>query len=79
MVRKLVAESELVAHLNEEIHKHDVCADCRFEHVMQLSELDPQGCNWADPNLRCSGQPASICLPVARQVVDAARAQFNIK
>lgn len=78
MSRKLVTESELFFHLNEEIHNHDVCADCRFEHVT-LQEADLQGCNWAEPILRCSGQPASICLPAARQIVDAARAQFNIK
>lgn len=79
MSQKLVTEAELVTHLNEEITKHEECADCRFEHVMQLRKLDPQGCNWSEPNLRCSGQPASICLPIARQVVHAARARFNLK
>lgn len=79
MSRTLVTEAGLVAYLNQELLKHDTCAGCRFEHVAELSAPDSDGCNWADPNLRCSGVPVDVCLPAAQDVVRVARAAFNIK
>lgn len=79
MSRLLVTETGLVAHLNQGLLKHDTCTDCRFEHVAKLSAPDSEGCNWADPNLRCSGVTAVVCLPAAQHVVRSARAAFNIK
>ena len=79
MPRKLVTEAELIAYLNTELLKHDTCRDCRFERVAMLRTPDQEGCNWADPNLRCSGVPVSVCLPAAQSVVHSARAALNIK
>jgi hypothetical protein len=79
MPQKLLTESELVAHLNDELHKHEACADCHFEPVVKLVEPDAHGNNWLSPYLRCSGQRVSICTPIAEQVVYAARLLFNIK
>ncbi len=79
MSRKLVTESELVAYLNQELLKYDVCTNCRFEHIQRTLDFDSEGCNWSSPSLRCSGVPASVCRPTAEQVAHSARKIFNLK
>lgn len=79
MARNLLTEEELVSRLNQELRKHGECDDCKFEHVRKLTGLDSEGCNWAEPNLRCSGVPADVCVPSAKQVIREARAIYNLK
>lgn len=79
MNRKIVSEKELRAWMDAEIQKHDECADCRFGGIMPLQGTDDSGCNWSEPGLNCSGQPANICLPIARKVVAEARLRFNLE
>ena len=79
MSRRQIADDELLKYLNEELSKHGECADCRFEHVRKLGGIDSEGCNWLEPNLRCSGVPADVCTPVALQVIREARSIYNLK
>jgi len=78
MIRKLFTESELIAFLNAEIFKFDECKNCKFTSITRLDEEDADGCNWSSANLRCSGQPATVCASSADKVVSLARGKFNV-
>lgn len=77
--RKLLAKEKLLDWLNSAIRGSDVCDDCRFTSIRVNRVLDQDGCNWSIGNLRCSGQPAAVCEPIATRVVVKARAMFNVK
>lgn len=79
MSRTIVTKSQLLAWINAELAKHKECADCSATSVLPLSVADSEGCNWSSVSLRCSGTPASVCIPVANQVIAQARAQFYVK
>lgn len=79
MSRKLVSKEELRAWLDTQIQEHEECADCHFGGIMALRGTDATGCNWSEPVLTCSGQPAGICEPFARRVLAEAREKFNLK
>jgi|GEM_PF-391667 len=78
MPRTLVSEPELREWLDSQIQKHEECADCRFGGIMRLRGADDAGCNWSEPVLRCSGQPARLCVPIAIRVLTEARDKFNL-
>jgi len=78
MTRKPVPEHDLRKWLDTRIQKHDECADCRFGGIIPLRGTDDSGCNWSAPLLRCSGQPAENCLPIAIRVLAEAREKFNL-
>jgi len=79
MSRTIVTESELLDWINAELTKHEECANCSATAVLTLSDVDSEGCNWPSANLRCSGVPASVCMPMANQVIARARLRFNVK
>ena len=78
MARTVVSENELRKWLDAQIQKHEECAGCHFGGIMRLRRTDDTGCNWSDPVLTCSGQPARICVPIAAQVLAEARQKFNL-
>lgn len=77
MQRTLIGAGALRAWLNTELKMLDKCANCEFDEIMLIQSVDDSGCNWSDPWLRCSGQPAAICGPLAQKVVADARARFQ--
>ena len=79
MSRKLVSEEELRGSLDAQLKKHEECTDCHFGGIKRARGTDDTGCNWSDPVLSCRGQPADICAPIARRVIDEARAKFNLE
>ena len=79
MSRELVSEEELRAWLDAQIQEHEECSDCHFGGIMALRGTDDTGCNWSEPVLSCSGQPADICVPIARHVLAEAREKYNLK
>ena len=79
MHRTIVTESKLLELINAELAEHEECSDCRVTSVLKLRDVAPGGCNWSSPNLRCSGEPVSLCLPVANQVIAQISLQFNVK
>ncbi len=78
MSRTLVSEQELRNWLDVQIQKHEECADCRFGGIMRLRGTDDSGCNWSEPMLICSGQPAKICVPIGARVLAEACEKFNL-
>ncbi len=79
MDRKDVSDQELVEIINDELKKHEKCEECRVNGIMSLTEPDPEGCNWSEPYVTCSGTPAEICQPIAAQVISKLRAEYNLK
>lgn len=79
MVRKIVSQEQLLALLNNELHAHAECSQCRFTSVQKLADIDNIGCNWSHANLNCSGQPTAICRPVAEQVLAKAKEAYNVQ
>jgi hypothetical protein len=73
-----VSEQDLRKWLDTQIQKHEECADCHFGGIMRLRGTDGAGCNWSEPVLSCSGQPAKICVPIAARVLAEARDKFNL-
>ena len=78
MPRTVVSEQDLRNWLDTQIKKHEECADCHFGGIIRLRGSDDTGCNWSEPVLTCSGQPAKICVPIAAQVLAEARQKFNL-
>jgi hypothetical protein len=79
MAREDLTEQVLLAILNQQLLAHDNCSSCRFDGIGRLRNIDDNGCNWYNANLRCSGRPAEICLPVAREVISTAQEKYNLK
>jgi hypothetical protein len=79
MERKIITETELIEWMNNELHKEEGFKDCRFTSVLRLADKDEGGCNWSDPNIRCSGTEVDICQKRVFQIVSNARKLFNIK
>lgn len=79
MARELLSEDQLRRLLNDELSKHEECKDCKFSGIMGLQEEDEICCNWSEPYLNCSGQPADICLPIANQIIAGARKKYNLR
>ena len=78
MSRQTVIDSELVEIINSELSKHEECKNCRISGIMSAEE-DETGCNWSEPVIRCSGTPAEVCLPIASDIINRARKEFNLK
>ena len=78
MPRIVVSEEELLQILNARLQAHDECTDCRFTSVVRLQEQQSDGCNWSTANLRCSGTPASACMPIARAVITEVAETHNL-
>jgi hypothetical protein len=79
MERESVSQEELLAWINSEFSRHEECNACGVTSVMRLKGEDEDGCNWSGVNLRCSGVPADVCLPVANHVIAQAKMKFNVK
>ena len=79
MGRQSVSEDELLEWINSELSKDEQCNDCSFISVTRLRDEAPDGCNWSDAQLRCSGVSTQVCAPIAKSIIDQARKQFNIK
>ena len=79
MPRQLISNDHLLDILNRELSNHDTCTDCRFTSITLLRGVDESGCNWSTANLRCSGQPAEVCLPAAGRVINTAKDRYNIR
>lgn len=78
--RESVSRERLLAIMNEELAKHDLCEDCRFQGpIYQLQEIDETECNWPrDITLRCSGRSTEPCEEVASRIVADARRRYNL-
>jgi len=79
MDRTEVTKQELVEIINGELKKHETCEECRVNGIMSLTEADPEGCNWREPIVTCSGTPGEICRPTAVRVISKLRAEYNLK
>lgn len=79
MERQVITEIELIEWMNSELHKEDDFKDCKFTSVLRLADDDEIGCNWSDPNIRCSGITEPICQEKAAQIFSKAREMFSIK
>ena len=78
MIRKVIADSELLAWMNRQLHQDTDFTDCQFTSVTRLVEYDNIGCNWTNPNLRCSGIPVAVCQAAAAEIAERARQLFNV-
>lgn len=78
MQRKVIPEAELLAWMNQQLHQNSDYKDCQFTSVTRLAESDEIGCNWTNPNLRCSGTPAAVCQAGGAVIVERARQSFNV-
>jgi len=79
MERKLVTEEELIAVLNQELHKTENPEDYRFENIIRLVDKDKDGCNWSEVFVRGSGVPVKAVLPLADRIVHEAKKKYNLK
>ena len=79
MAQTVITTKTLLERLSAELKKHHVCDDCRFTGILALRETDSEGCNWSQPNLQCSGVPASACAPVANEIVSRFKRTFNVQ
>lgn len=79
MERKVITETELIEWMNNELHKGEDFKDCKFTSVLKLADEDEIGCNWSDPNIRCSGTTATVCQERAAQIFSKAREMFSIE
>jgi len=74
-----VTEQELVIIINSELKKHDECTYCHVNGILALRETGPDGCNWSEPYVTCSGTPAVICGEKAIEVITDVRKRYNLK
>ncbi len=79
MDRTEVTKQELVEIINDELKKHETCEECHVNAITSLAEPDPEGCNWSEPYVTCSGTPAEVCRPTAARVISKLRAEYNLK
>ena len=78
MQHELVSERKLLELLNARLHTHDACVGCEFTSIVRLGQMDIDGSNWNSANLRCSGQPAIVCAPIAQGIVSEAKKTINV-
>jgi hypothetical protein len=79
MERKVISETELIEWMNRELHKVEDYKGCKFTSVHRLEDEDDVGCNWSDPNVRCSGTTATVCEERAKRIFSKAREMFNVE
>jgi len=90
MVRQTLKMDRLLEIMNSELSQFDTCVECRFKSIIPLEDVDESGCNWSHANLNCRGypaaieqaaalcQPATVCRPVATQVLVEAKKRYNV-
>jgi hypothetical protein len=79
MERQVISKEKLISILNEELSKHEECADCQFEtRIVKLKKVDEAGCNWTTLGLKCSGLTVDACSRTVQQIVSDARNRYNI-
>jgi len=90
MTRQIIKLENLIELMNNELARFDTCVECRFKTIVPLETPDETGCNWSHANLNCRGfpaavgmsvlgcQPATVCRPVAAQVMVKAKAKYNV-
>jgi len=79
MSRILVTEKELIAILNDELHKKENPQDYNFENIIRLKDMDNNGCNWTEVFIRASGVSVEPVLPLADKIIFEAKKKFNLK
>lgn len=79
--RKLLTRDQLNAHLTEQIRKIEDLEDATLRMKYVLKEPEPSGCNWSnDYHLNAGSKgSASYARPLANQIIEAARAAFNVE
>jgi len=80
MERQVISKEKLISILNDELSKHEECAECKFEtKVVKLKKIDEAGCNWSTLGLRCSGVSADVCSRTVQKIVYDARTKYNVE
>lgn len=73
MNRILVTEKELIAILNDELHKKENPKDYNFENIIGLKDVDNNGCNWTEVFIHASGVSVKPILHLADRIVFEAK------
>jgi hypothetical protein len=77
LIRKEVAEDELLDILNAELAKHAELKKCSFISI-QRAKPDGTGCNWS-AEVRSSGVPHHVSAPITGKIAADARKKYNLK
>jgi hypothetical protein len=80
-VRKLVLKDELLSILNSKLSKYEECENCNFVDILELDEVDEEGCNWLGANVEliCGGETSEKCKPFVSKVLSETGEHYNIK
>ena len=78
MSRTVLSKEKLLHWMNLQLAKYEECDNCKFNSVVELKEVDENGCNWSSSNLNCSGVPAQVCHPIAQQIITQAKIKLNV-
>lgn len=82
MNRELVTSERLLEILNERLHQHDECKECKFHTaVTSLPHPRPDGCNWIleRMSIRCSGPASNSCGGIADAILYEVSQQYNLE
>jgi hypothetical protein len=79
MLKTLKSAAELVALLNAELRKHDICEDVTVAGVTRV-EIDPINYNWTATAIRSSGTPVlGDCSRIFLAGLDLLQRKYDLK
>ena len=78
MTRELLTERALLAALNLELAKDQICNDCHFSRILRSKDVDSTGCNRFDASLTCTGATGKHCYPTSSIVIAWAQGKYNL-
>ena len=80
MERKVIAGSELLRILNDELAKYPECEGCKFLYEpVKLVTPDKDGCNWDATMMNVRIGQSRNCCSFSKKVIAEARSRYNLE
>ena len=76
--RKVLEERELLEWMTERLHREARYRNCRFTAVQIVATASDGDSNWLAADLHCDSAPDKACMDAADEIIEEARAYFNV-